>query len=272
MKEIPMSEVKQIGLQTLCYFDAFCREHNLKYYLAYGSLLGAVRHQGYIPWDDDIDLWMFRDDYQRLIELNQEIDRTQYRLNCVQCNENFVVPFAKLTRTDTVIYPTRYVTGYLYGLSIDIFPLDIIGDYTDEEEARQCLLSVRNSHLAVLNKYHHTTGGKEEKLLKKLAKKVVYHMAAQRYGPLSGRMKKYSEALMTGFPDASGQYVTTIDGTTVFRKDWFDSIIELPFEGHQLFAPAKYDEILRQRYGDYMTYPPKEQQVIPHTYTAYYLD
>lgn len=272
MKEIPMSEVKQIGLQTLCYFDAFYRQHDLKYYLAYGSLLGAIRHQGYIPWDDDIDVWMFREDYQRLIALNQEIDQTQYLLNCIECNESFVVPFAKLTRTDTVIYPTRYVTGYLYGLSIDIFPLDVIGDYTDEKEARQCLLSVRNKHLAVLNKYHHTTGGKEEKWFKKLAKKAVYFYASKKYGSLSERIKDYAQALMTSFPEASGQYVTTIDGTTVFRKDWFDRIIEVQFEDHHLFAPAFYDEILRQRYGDYMAFPPKEQQVIPHTYKAYYLD
>ena len=272
MQEISMSEIKQTGLQTLLYFDAFCKQHHLQYFLAYGTLLGAIRHQGYIPWDDDIDVWMPREDYQKLIDLDHEISQRQYLLNCVQCNGKFAVPFAKLTRTDTVILPARYVTGYLYGLSIDIFPLDTIGNYKDEEEARQAFISVRNAHLPLLNKYHHLTGGREEKTLKRIAKKLAYRIAALRYGPLSGHMKAYADALMNEYPNASGEYVTTIDGTTIFRKDWFENTVEVPFEGHMLPAPAEYDAVLRKRYGDYMTYPPVEQQVMPHTYTAYYLD
>ena len=272
MNEISMSEIKEIALNTLLYFDDFCRQHNLTYYLAYGTLIGAIRHQGYIPWDDDIDVWMLRDDYQKLIELNQYLDHNHYQLNCIQCNELYAMPFAKLTKTGTVILPARFITGYLYGLSIDIFPLDTIGDYENEEEAHQALLSIKNAHLPLLNKYHHLTGGKKEKLIKKMAKKTAYYLATKQYGPLPKHMRSYADALMNLFPNATGQYVATIDDKVLLKKEWFRNTVMVAFEGHQLPAPIEYDKVLHKQYGDYMSYPPIEQQVKPHTYKAYHLD
>lgn len=271
MEEIDIQEIKKIGLKTLLFFDDFCNKHNLTYYISYGTLIGAIRHKGFIPWDDDVDLWMMREDYDRLIALSDEMDGQPYKLNCVQSNPDLAIPFAKVTRTDTVLLPSRFITGYLYGCSIDIFPLDTVGDYTSEEDALKALLKVKEKHLKVINKYHQYTGGKKEHGLKRILKESLYKLSTIRYGSISDVMNKYSYSLVDEFPDAKGEYLATVAGDHVFKKEWYSERVYLDFEGYKFPAPIEYDKALKSEYGDYMQLPPKEQQVIPHLFKAYYI-
>ena len=270
MREITLEEDKQIGLETLKYFADYCRKNDLTFFIAYGTLLGAVRHKGFIPWDDDIDTWMPRADYDRLLGMADSIGQGKYVLNAIETNPQFLTPFAKLTRRDTVLLPSRFTTGFLYGASIDIFPLDEIGTGEDMAAAKAELASIQGEHLSKIQKYHHYSGGHELKGLKKLAKKAIYSISSALYGPLSDNIRRYPRALV-GRADDSG-FVTTISGTTIYKKEWFQNTVELPFEDAFFCAPAGYDEILRQRYGDYMTPPPEKERVIPHIFKAYYLD
>ena len=94
MKELSLQELKDIEFDMLKMFDAFCKENNIKYFLAYGTLLGAIRYKKFIPWDDDVDLLIPREDYNRLISLFQNTER--YQLFAFEKNENYCFPYAKL--------------------------------------------------------------------------------------------------------------------------------------------------------------------------------
>ena len=123
MKELTLDELKQIELETLKMFHAFCVENNIRYYLAYGTLLGAVRYKKFIPWDDDVDLLIPREDYDRLITLFKDNER--YRLYSFERNKDYHFPFAKLCDMTTLkvedFYPNAKVK---LGVEIDLFPLD----------------------------------------------------------------------------------------------------------------------------------------------------
>ena len=97
-KEINVEELKQIQLNILKFVDKFCKENNLKYYLAYGTLLGAVRHKGYIPWDDDIDIIMFREDYEKFVTTFKDVN---YKVFATEVNSKYPYPFAKVGDTRT---------------------------------------------------------------------------------------------------------------------------------------------------------------------------
>ena len=272
MKKISLEEDKQIGLTTLLYFDEFCKKHNLNYFIGYGTLIGAVRHKGYIPWDDDIDTWMPREDYDKLISYNHLIDNSRYKLNSVQTNDLFTIPFAKLTRTDTVLLPPRFVSGYLYGASIDIFPLDVIGNYKNEDEAKLQYTTLRKQYMQIINKFHQYTDGLHIRKSKLFLKKMLFKFSTIRYGNLSSIIEEFSKCLANNYPNATGDYVTTVAGETIYKKEWFRDYVLLEFENNTFPAPIDYDKILTRRYGDYMSLPPVEQQIVPHNFEAYFLD
>lgn len=270
MREIDIKETKEIGLSTLVFFADFCKRNNLCYFLGYGTLLGAIRHGGFIPWDDDIDLCMPRTDYDRLLLMKEELFETPYELVSPETNPQFEFPFAKICRKDTLILPSRFVNGYVYGCSIDIFPLDAISYEEDELFVSDTYKKIRENNLRILNQYHNYTGGQLLKGLKGFSKKCVYRATSFIKGPMSKRMLDYSRLFAQNPINEKTTYLATISGEAIFRKNWFDESIEMAFEGNIFNAPAQYDSILRQQYGDYMKFPPESERVIPHCFQAFY--
>lgn len=133
MKELSLQELKEIEFDILKVFDDFCKENNIRYYLAYGTLLGAIRYKKFIPWDDDVDLLIPRDDYNRMIKLFKDSER--YRLFAFDRNPNFIYPFAKLCDMTTKKDEFGYENGVELGVDIDLFPLDAWDD--DLEKAKK---------------------------------------------------------------------------------------------------------------------------------------
>ena len=122
MKELNLQELKEIEFDILKVFDAFCKEHNIRYYFAYGTLLGAIRYKKFIPWDDDVDVLVPREDYERLIAIYN--DSEKYRLFSSERDANFLFPFAKLCDMTTRKIEGNQFNGVELGVDIDIFPLD----------------------------------------------------------------------------------------------------------------------------------------------------
>ena len=122
MRELQLQEIKDLEISVLRHFDAFCREHGIRYFLSNGTLLGAVKYQGFIPWDDDIDVLVPREDYDRFIARYD--GGKEYSLLCAQRDENFPFPYAKLCDTSTVVEWQTTLKNYKCGVHIDIVPLD----------------------------------------------------------------------------------------------------------------------------------------------------
>ena len=122
MKELSLKEIKEIEFELLKKFDSFCKENNVRYFLSNGTLLGAVKYKGFIPWDDDIDVLVPREDYDSLIELFHDDGR--YKLFAFERNAEYRYPFAKFCDMRTRKAEGNIDNGVALGVDIDIFPLD----------------------------------------------------------------------------------------------------------------------------------------------------
>lgn len=250
MRKISETEKKRISYDMLVYFADFCESHNLRYFLAYGTLLGAVRHGGFIPWDDDIDVWMLREDYDKLLfEYNSELSDA-YVLDAIETNSLFWHTFAKLSRKDTVWLPMPFQNEYVQKLAIDIFPLDFFDSQHDEETARAEYVRFWKQKTAIARRYIRGRGlGWKQPI-----KFVLYKAACLRYGDIAPHMRAWARMLADCPPEnwEKAQYLTSTGKPLLYKKEWFHESVKLGFEGGRFDAPANYDAALRNVYGDYM--------------------
>ena len=122
-QEVTTSELKVCLLDVMDEIDSFCREHNIRYFMLGGTMLGSVRHKGYIPWDDDIDIGMFREDYEKFINLYES--KKGYKLFCIEKDPTYYLPFAKLVDPQISLYEDVYRAPEI-GAYVDIFQLDYV--------------------------------------------------------------------------------------------------------------------------------------------------
>lgn len=265
MRVITCDEGKKIELDILLDVAKFCDENNLQYFLAYGTLLGAIRHKGFIPWDDDVDINMPRDDYNFLMEnYNQARQGTPYRL---------IAPIDKNSRHSIVkVIDTRTVKKEFdvkddaepLGIDIDIFPLD--GEPSSKEEFDAWYDELQTVYKWYRYSIISTKGSLKRKLgipVVKLVfggKKRLLKKAAKLHGKYPYKDSKYVGAIECAYNSRGNR----------FNKEWFENTVELEFEGHMLKCPCGYHNILSQVYGDYMQLPPLDKQVTHHTNEMYW--
>ncbi len=261
-----IEEVKKIEVEILDAFVSFCEKNNLKYFLAYGTLLGAARHKGFIPWDDDIDVTMPRPDYQKLLELWPKEDR--YTL--LECNrsDDYTYPFAKICDAKTYIQENNVELSYDMGIYIDIFPIDAI--HGTKEDSKHFLRSLQNLEKCRMYsmmpcKYILKSDSKLN-ITRKLLWKILKNIGPHRFSKHMNRQsQKYSYSadvcggvLCTRYPDREIYPLQLLEETTLVE-----------FAGKQYVAPAAYDTILTICYGDYMQLPPEEERVLKHNFKAW---
>lgn len=239
-------------LEILVYFRDFCNEHNLKFWLAAGTCLGAVRHKGFIPWDDDLDVQMPREDYDKLLELwDKEADTNKFK--CCVTKENYPsrFPMATIRSTNTTcIYDHSVNDDICQGLKIDVEFLDGVPD------------------------------GKFQRMINLLCASFLALFRTQRVPARSTRFKTtMSKFLLAMFPSNKLQWniskqcekiikKTKFGSTTYVRylgaalrpSKCFKKTIQVDFEGYQMPVPEGYDAMLRAAYGDFMQFPPVEHQ------------
>ena len=264
MHQLSVDELKTIQLEILDAAAKFCDEHNIKYWLDCGTMLGAVRHKGYIPWDDDIDIGVFRHDYEKFIDLfNQNSKR--YKILCFENDPNFPLAFAKIMDTNTVLYEPDE-KGRKMCINIDVFPYDNVPD--DENAARNMFR--RMTRLYILNVarqariFQLPKGG----IIRRLC---VYALrAAVRVFPRNYFVKKLIEnakRCMNAETERVANFTSIGDAN--FSRGVFDSFMDCEFEGKKYKIPVSYDEYLRESYGEYMKLPPEEKRVSTHIFKAY---
>lgn len=238
-------EVQAVMLDILSAIDEICRRHGFRYVLNSGTMLGAIRHQGFIPWDDDADILLPRDDYEEFIKVaNRELD-PKYRFECMENNKNYPYNFGKVFNVNTVY--TEKASASLdicHGVYVDVFPMDYVDD-------KDYLKHTKKIGKYTQLRYYHLGFGKHPRY-KSLAKCIplkFINAGADRhmkyYGTKGDRLCK-----MCHFGK----------NKPVIPKSVFTDVIEVPFEGRMFFVPREYDSFLRGRYGDYMQLPPVEKQ------------
>ncbi len=267
--ELSIDEIKILQLEILKDIDDFCNINKINYFLAFGSLIGAIRHQGYIPWDDDIDIVMPRNDYTRFINTYNNYN-DKYEVISPEIEDNFYAPYANVCDKRTILIEESLSHGKRpIGIKIDVFPLD--GVPVDKKEYEKL------SNL--VNEYKYAIAAKNAKLwffIKNKRLTFFRHVFFRiKYAFVSKRvLHEKLRSIATSNNYETSMYVDDV----VFNpyanaktpREAFDSYMLSKFENYMFRIPIGYDAFLKANYGDYMKLPPIQKQIPHHNFKAYW--
>ena len=246
-------------LETLKVFDAFCRKHDIKYSLDAGSLLGAVRHQGFIPWDDDLDVCMSRAEYNRFLTLWVQEQPAGYILQNKENTPAYWQSFSKIRKDHTTfLQEEREAGNYHTGIFLDVFPLDRIpaGKWQKRIYQWRCM-----NYQLLTREFVPPKAGR----IVRLGSAVMLACT-----PKFCREKIRQNILrkITRFNDQHNLEIAAIETMVSLRKpfasDMLDAYVDLPFEDGKFMCFAGWDDHLRRKFGDYMQLPPEEERAWRH--------
>ena len=269
VKTLSPEEFRRMQLmQTdmLVELDRVCRKHNITYSLTGGTLLGAVRHKGYIPWDDDADVGMLREEYEKFKKVAHELDPELCYFQDHTTDDGYRWGYGKLRRTGTryVRVGQEHMKGKT-GVFIDIFPIDDVPKTTLGQMFQDfyCFL-LRTVLWSEVGKYSKTENG-----FVKFIYKIISHISPKWAFARSKKMENKSRndspnrCRVLLFPATGKLYKKNpIKLRYGMEKQWYADVVEYDFEGHKLFGTRDYDGYLSYTYGDYMTLPPEEKRVV----------
>ncbi len=263
-------------LDIATYFQQFCQDHQLKFVLAGGTCLGAVRHKGFIPWDDDLDVFMLREDYERLGQLWQTYADTEH-YSCVRSNDKINIHHSATEIKDnhtTFIVNHSQDLDINQGIMIDVIPLDNVAKGRWKQKMQMvyamvyCCFNFQRlpEHKGKLTYYC-----------------TKFALSAVRSFRLRYKIWKFAERQVIRLGDPRGTMVASFgEGTGIMRqhfpRKWFEEPAYLEFAGQMMPVPADYEQWLSVSYGDYMQLPPEEERVfrhdlvfvdLEHSYTQY---
>ncbi len=261
---IKLNEVKKIEIGILNYLDSICKKYGITYFLCAGTLLGAVRHKGFIPWDDDIDVMLFRDDYTKLINILAK-QKTRYKIFADTLDDNYFYLFAKLVDSTTELYEKNVPQIKGYGVFLDIFPIDFLPDNKKKRRRLQKKILVYRRTIdysvAPLNSL-------KNKGFIKFFFAVIVKIFGWKF------FIKKTENMLEKLNFDNSHFVDCIVAANNpykdIKREWFDESVNLEFEGKLYPAPKGYKNYLIALYGDYMQLPPIEKQVTHHKFIAKY--
>jgi len=268
MKQISFEDSKLILLDTLKSIDKCCRDNNIDYSLSWGSLIGSIRHHGFIPWDDDMDLMMSRNNYNRFIEV---YDDPRFCIYTPSKDKNCIQLLTKVYRKDTMVIFDNYKKKSLFGLWISIFPYD---NAPDEE-----LKKWERTRTFLQNLYHYKTARYLDiNSIRRFRRNVVKFFLKVPVIPFSSfflaekierHLSKYNNKKTTNICIWESDDFTRF---LYFPSELFDEHIDVDFDGVKCRIIKGYDQFLRMYYGDYMQLPPEEKRAPSHNYKAYYVN
>jgi len=251
--EMTVEEVKACQIDILRYIKKVCQENSLRYYLCAGTLLGAVRHKGYIPWDDDIDITMPYPDYRKMLEIIQEENSSYQVWSPYNYKEKCFCLFSRIFNRDTIMRVWEYPFLITGGISIDVFPLFGLPDKAGE--VMPYYTKVRRLQEQFISTYIEYVDETEERVKQRI----------KLQGELLSLLEKYDF-------DESGQVfsITKYKEKEILPADIYNNSTVVEFEG-ELFAAAEgYDRYLKALYGNYMELPPEEQRTTDHNFKAFW--
>lgn len=247
-KLLSLDNIKHIEIEILDYVVSICDLYELRYYIMYGTLIGAIRHKGFIPWDDDIDIVMPRKDYEHLISILSKSKNNRYVL-LNDKTKGYTLPFAKVVDIKTQILEEKVDDFECNGIWIDIFPFDGI---QNKFHYKTCYYLNKCRAASIYKQFPKGRGGSYWEW--KLCRIIGYKFFAELYNKIC---KKYDYETS----DEVG-FMGSLKGH--FPREIMNETTRLEFEGKMYSAPKNYDYILSFIYGDYMTLPPENERITHH--------
>jgi len=267
MKKLTDREIREIQLRILSETDRFCRARKIPYTVYAGSLIGAVLHKGFIPWDDDIDIAMLRSDYERFIREYTRWTEAAYSVDCIENNSPNALLFAKICDHNTIMREEKCGTRDMH-VAVDLFPLD--------NSNMNCIQSFRARVMRfLLNFVCHAKCysifpcDKAIKIPWRLFRKLVTFFI-----PRITALRFWQNMAIRLCPAEEATHVTEwcdsyALGKSFHRKEIFSDYIDLPFETLTVRAVREYDEVLKRTYPNYLHYTPSADDLNKHGLCAY---
>ena len=266
MIELSIDEIKKIQLEILEDVSRFCDENNIRYTLYFGSLLGAVRHGGYIPWDDDIDLAMPRIDYEKFVREFCK-SSSQYKIIKHDINKRIYAQFAKISRCDTILIEDADIE-YELGVNIDVFPIDGIPSNTILRYISLGTLKILYAVLAIKTV---RTGLRFRSKTKNF---VLIFLKLFFFWISKAQVAMILNHIINSIRSESSELVMHICFdqyrlSDIYLRNLFVVTEKIRFEDLNVNVPVGREQFLNTHYGDYMTLPPLEKRVSHHLFKAF---
>ena len=273
MEKIDELELRRIQLTSLQKIDTFCHENGIRYYLAYGTLLGAVRHKGYIPWDDDIDIMMPRPDYVRFINTFNGFTINN-RVVSHLLDPAYPWPYAKIVDTNTVMEEHIKYAYKNMGVYVDIFPLDEVENVDVAKKLHEEKSKYFDKYRRTFKKtfFRNCVNLFIHMHIKTFLKEIYYASIGKVFKEHYFFKYKHAEDLIQ---KQRGQKCMCYGGFYGFEKElcekeWFGKGVAVPFEDFSIIVPSNYHAYLTRFYNDYMIPPPPQYRESHHS--RYFVD
>ncbi len=265
MNQLTIEDVHQVLLDIMKDIVRVCKEHNIKYIALGGTALGAVRHHGYIPWDDDIDIGIMRRDYKKFLDIYRQYGNKRYEVFDYPERSDYYCQFAKIsdTKTRTILDFARKTEGL--GVAVDIFPIDNISSKNIQLKNKYILFLIKQLHVSVAAPSPHKAVNIIKKLVKPFFAPRNHKYYLQKIDNFSMRENDSPKA------DLVGTFSTGMGMCILYDRGIFDETCDLDFEDMKLTIVKDYDRYLTTLYGNYMQLP-KEEDRIAHLATSYWVE
>ena len=257
LTDIDRKKVQEKEVEILSEFDRLCKKHNIKYTLAGGTMLGAIRHKGFIPWDDDIDVYVLRNDFLKIRKIFPKELSSNFFYQCQKTDSDYYYPFDKIRMNNTIFEETFLSNHKInHGVFIDVFPIDAIPN----NKVRRSLQYIyyRFLRIGLMSKYINIKARKgKKKIAAQIARIVfVFYPIKKLYDKCDSVASKYVENL-NSVDEVRNLNSVGSDGTReTYNLNDFLNLKYTPFEDKHFLISENADEMLKKEYGDYMQLPP----------------